>query len=75
MLRPYQGLHQEVLDDVLDALRARADALTEPRLDRHLVTALWAIQHFGRAWALEPDGMLRRNRLISEPGNSDEAFP
>jgi hypothetical protein len=49
MLRPYQGLHQDVLDDVLDALRACVDVLTEPRLDRDLITAPWASVARGRS--------------------------
>jgi hypothetical protein len=33
---------------------------------RELMSSVWAIAHLGRSWALEPEGMLRRNGLISE---------
>jgi hypothetical protein len=66
MLRPYRGLRDDVLLDVKACLRAVATRLTEPELPRELVSALWAISYFGRFWALEPDGMLRRNHLISD---------
>jgi hypothetical protein len=66
MLRPYRGLRQEVLNDVLNALRASAPMLFNEVLQRELMSALWAISHLGRSWALPPDGMLGRNQLISE---------
>jgi len=65
MLRPYRGLRHDVLVDVLDALRASAPEITGDALPRELVSALWAISHLGRSWALDPGGMLRRNNLIS----------
>jgi hypothetical protein len=66
MLRPYTGLRQDVLDDVLDALRACASKLGADNLQREFVCALWSISQLGRAWGLDPGGMLRRNNLISE---------
>ncbi len=65
MLRPYCGLRREILTDVLDALRGCASMVTADALPRDLVSALWSICHLGRSWALVPDGMLRRNNLIS----------
>ena len=66
MLRPYRGLRDDVLEDVMDALRACAPTLSGEQVPQRLVTALWAISHLGRSWALEPDGMLRSNQLISD---------
>ena len=66
MLRPYNGLKQDVLVDVLDALRASAPKIKEGMLQRELACALWAISYLGRRWSLAPGGMLRRNHLISE---------
>ena len=36
------------------------------QLPQPLVSAVWAISHLGRLWALDPNGMLRRNALISD---------
>jgi hypothetical protein len=35
-------------------------------VERELLAALWAIGHVGRTWALDPDGMIRRNNLIAD---------
>jgi hypothetical protein len=66
MLRPYRGLKMEVLLDLEEALRAAVPALEASPLDRELMSACWNIVHLGRAWALEPWGMLRRNNLIAD---------
>ena len=66
MLRPYRGVRDEVLRDVMAALEVCAPRLREEQISRELVSALWAISHFGRSWALHPGGMLRRNNLISD---------
>lgn len=65
MLRPYQGLRREVLVDLERALRAVAPLLERPQVERELMGALLAITHLGRTWAVEPEGMLRGNGLIS----------
>lgn len=70
MLRPYKGLQDEVLADVARSLRACADRFTAEVLPRELVSAVWALSHLGRAWALDLDGILRRSRLI---GDADQA--
>ena len=66
MLRPYSGLREEVLQDLMDALRCCASEMGHDVVDRELVSALWAISYWGRLWALDPDGMLRRNNLIPD---------
>jgi len=65
MLRPYDSLRHDILADVLDALRACVPEITADAVPRDLMSALWAISHMGRSWALAPGGMLRRNHLIS----------
>lgn len=65
MLRPYRGIRQEILDELEHSLRAAAPRFMEPTVDRELVGSLWAICHLGRLWATDPDGMLRRNNLIT----------
>jgi hypothetical protein len=66
MLRPFRGLHDDVLRDVWDALKACAPMLRAEQIARPLMSAIWAISHLGRLWALDPEGMLRRNALISD---------
>lgn len=66
MLRPYRGVREDVLDDVMRALRGCAPMLVADHPPRALVSSLWAISHLGRSWALDPGGMLRRNQLIGD---------
>ena len=66
MLRPYGGLKQEVLADVSDALRAGAPMFTGEHVPRVLASAVWSISYYGRTWALDPNGMLRANKLITD---------
>jgi len=65
-LRPYRGLREDHFHEVMEALRVAAPLLEAPRLDRQLVSALWGMCHFARAWGVHPDGMLRDNKLISD---------
>jgi len=66
-LRPYRGrLEPRNFHEVLAALRVLSPTLEEPLLDREVVSALWGIVHLARAWGVHEDGMLRRNRLISD---------
>lgn len=66
MLRHYRGLKRETYQSLIDCVEAVADHLkTAPTLDRSVVNSLWGICHFSRVWAIEPEGMLQRNRLIS----------
>ena len=50
MLRPYRGLHEDVLQDLSRALRGAAPALAAETLPRAVVSALWAISHLARSW-------------------------
>ncbi|MEV6280635.1 hypothetical protein [Nocardia sp. NPDC051832] len=66
MLRPYHGLREENFHSVMACVRVLAPALERDSVDREMIQALWAICHFGRAWGVWPDSMLRRNNLITE---------
>jgi hypothetical protein len=66
MLRPYQGVTAQVLRDLEEALHDCIPHLSAPSAPRDLSRALWSIHTLGRAWAVHPDGMLRRNGLVSE---------
>ena len=65
MLRPYKELREQNFHEVMQALRTVAPQLQAASIDRELISALWGICHFGRAWALETGGMLQRNDLIT----------
>ena len=66
-LGAYNGLKREVMEDVRRCFAAVRDHLgSAPSIDREVINSLWGIVHFGRAWAIEPDGMLQRNQLISD---------
>ena len=65
-LRPYSGhLVEENFREVMESLRVLAPELSGATVDRDVVGALWAMCHLARAWGVEPEGMLRRNALIS----------
>lgn len=67
-LRPYRGhLDRDAWSRVIQCVDAVAGHIKEaPVIDRSIINSLWAICYYSRLWALEPDGMLRRNNLISE---------
>ena len=65
MLRPYAGLREESFHSVMESLRALGPSLVGPEVDRRVVSSLWGICHLARAWGVHPEGMLRRNGLIS----------
>ncbi|OLT06040.1 hypothetical protein BJF90_19095 [Pseudonocardia sp. CNS-004] len=65
MLRPYRGLREENFHSVMTCLRALAGSLQGESVDQAVIGALWGICHLGRAWGVWPDGMLRRNNLIT----------
>ena len=68
-LRPYQGLNEGNFHAVMEAITALAPYFQQKMLvDKEIISALWAICSLGRAWGVEPEGMLRRNRLITDQG-------
>jgi hypothetical protein len=66
MLRPYRGLREESFHEVMAALETLGPSLARgSSIDRHVISSLWSICLLAHAWGVEPDGMLRRNGLIS----------
>lgn len=64
-LRPYSGLRVENFHEVMACLKVLANELgSGATCDRELIAAIWGICHLGRAWGVEPGGMLRSNNLI-----------
>ncbi|MCL2308708.1 MAG: hypothetical protein FWC42_00330 [Proteobacteria bacterium] len=65
-LRPYTGLNAKNFHEVMQCLKVLAPQLQQaPSIDREIIATLWSICHLGRAWGVEPQGMLRRNGFIS----------
>ncbi len=67
-LRPFKGkLDESIFHDIMSCLRSLSDYLrNSDLLDKEIVSSINGILHYGRAWALEEEGMLRRNNLISD---------
>jgi hypothetical protein len=64
-LRPYRGLREENLHEVMESLRVLAPELRQEKVDTEVMSALWGICVSARAWGVHPLGMLRRNHLIT----------
>ncbi|MFG6094848.1 hypothetical protein SPB21_06340 [Leptothoe sp. ISB3NOV94-8A] len=67
-LRPYRGsLNQDAFLEIMACLKAIGPGLsTKEQVQRKTISNLWGICHLARDWATHPDGMLRRNNLISD---------
>ncbi|WP_342551587.1 hypothetical protein [Paenibacillus sp. FSL R7-0652] len=66
-LRPFRGhLIEANFHELMRILRILAPELSTSALDREVMACLWSINHLARAWAVEPEGMLRRNHLITD---------
>jgi hypothetical protein len=67
-LRPFKTLDlvEKNFHSVVNCLRALFPYIQRNnQLDKQLVNDITTIIHFGRAWGVHEDGMLRRNNLIS----------
>ena len=68
-LRPYKGkLNHSAFHEVVACLKALGPSMSnDSTVDRQVVSNLWGICKLSQDWAVDPDGMLRRNNLISTP--------
>lgn len=65
-LRPYRGkLPEDDFHGVVVALRQLADCIRTDPIDREVLDILLQLHHTADFTALDPDGMLQRNRLIT----------
>jgi hypothetical protein len=65
-LRRFRGtLDERNFHEVIQAIEIVAPHLHEEKVDRELMSSLWAITYLGWLWGLAPDRMLQRNNLIS----------
>jgi len=65
-LRPYTGLNEDNFHEVMAAIVALAPHLLQSRqVDRDIMSSLWSLCRTAHNWGLHPNGMLRRNGLMS----------
>ncbi len=67
-LRPYRGsLNHMAFHEVVACIKSLGPTLSvSDSVDRATLSNLWGICHFAREWGTQPDGMLRRNGLITD---------
>jgi hypothetical protein len=67
-LRPFRGiLPARCFHETMAALRVLAPSLSSSAaVDRELLSALWTLCHLLKCWALDPDGMLQSNALLTD---------
>jgi len=65
-LRPYRGLQEKNLHQVMEALLIVGERIhRDSQIDRDLISTVWSMCWYARIWGLNPDGMLQRNSLIT----------
>ena len=66
MLRPFKGtLLEENFHKTMEAIKTLADEFVKDSISNQIISSIWSICHLTRAWAIEPEGMLRSNQLIN----------
>jgi len=68
MLRPFQGIVERNLHEVVDALFHSHVALAGEMIHKDLPRSVLIILSNLKTWAIRPDGALQRNRLLDESG-------
>ena len=67
-LRPYKGLNYAAYESLMQCLETlKPDIKDKETINAEIIQELWTICHYAKAWGADPQGMLRRNNLISEP--------
>src|SRR5690242_16205814 len=66
MLRPYQGLIERNIHEVMECLFILSHRLSSDTIDTIIPLSILKILSRLREWGIEPEGMLRRNHLIDE---------
>ncbi|WP_276373720.1 hypothetical protein [Chryseolinea sp. H1M3-3] len=65
-LRPFRGLNREAFANLIECLNVLKDDIKSSKtLEKELMLDLWTICHYAKAWGTDPEGMIRRNNLIS----------
>lgn len=64
-LRPFTGqLYEENFIEIMECLKILKDEFEEVRIDKNIVTDIFTITYYTRAWC-RPDNMLGRNHLLT----------
>ncbi|UNK21306.1 hypothetical protein MNQ98_17035 [Paenibacillus sp. N3/727] len=67
MLRPFRGeLDERNFHELMQIIEVLAEEFEKPQVSRVIFSCFWSICQLARSWAIYPDGMLQRNRLISK---------
>ncbi len=68
MLRPFRGeIIEENFHEVMDAIKTLSKSFRNDKLiDKQVMSSLWGICHLTRSWAIDPDGMLQQNNLLTQ---------
>lgn len=67
MLRPFDGqLYEDNFHELMTILKTLKEHFRDYKIDRQIISSFWGICHFGKAWGLDEEGMLRRNNLLSD---------
>ena len=67
VLRPFQGvLTDSNFHEIMECLKALSADFDSKQIGQEVVSDLWGICYTARVWALEKDGMLQRNNLLTE---------
>lgn len=65
-LRPFMGeLYEKNFIEIMECLKILKDEFEEARIDKNIISDIYAITYLARAWC-RPDNMLGRNHLLSQ---------
>ncbi len=67
-LRPFRGsLNSDAFHEVMACVKTLGPSFSSaPTVLRQPISNLWGICFYARDWAVDPNGMLRRNNLIND---------
>lgn len=63
-LRPFSGLNESNLTEVMECLEVLKEELAAPSVDRNIISDIIGMTYLARVWA-SPDGMLGRNNILT----------
>jgi glutathione S-transferase len=67
VLRPFKHiLPKENFHEIMECLRILSEDFESKRIEQETIADLWAICHLSGAWALNKDGMLQGNGLLTQ---------